>query len=487
MQKSISSIISIFNLISILTLLFSSFLFAGAPDTLWTRTYGGTKDEYCYQVQQTSDGGFILVGSTSSLGTTEMPDVYVIRTDSNGDTIWTKTYGGDSTDIGYSIQQTSDGGFIITGSTNSFGDSNDDVYLVRIDSIGDTLWTRTYGGAKMDKGSSVQETSDEGFIITGETLSFGVYQFTLYLIKTNSNGDTLWTKMYGEYITRGNSIDVMSNGDCIITGMTLPTGSSYSDVYLIRIDSNGDTLWTKSFGGTDTDEGYSVQQTNDGGFIIAGQVESIDIYLIRTDINGNQLWAKVFGGDGSDLAYSAQQTSDGGFIVAGHLYRSNRINLDVYLIRTDSNGDTLWTKTFDNSDWDVGYSGQQTSDGGFIIAGYTMAGVPLSRDFYLIRLDKDSTGIQDEIPFNFLNPNDFIVSYNNNNLISIRYTIQYSSSVNLSMYNISGQLVKTLFNEYKNAGNHTINFKTDNISAGVYYFKLYAGESSYTQKAVVVK
>ena len=283
MQKSISSIISIFNLISILTLLFSSFLFAGAPDTLWTRTYGGTKDEYCYQVQQTSDGGFILVGSTSSLGTTEMPDVYVIRTDSNGDTIWTKTYGGDSTDIGYSIQQTSDGGFIITGSTNSFGDSNDDVYLVRIDSIGDTLWTRTYGGAKMDKGSSVQETSDEGFIITGETLSFGVYQFTLYLIKTNSNGDTLWTKMYGEYITRGNSIDVMSNGDCIITGMTLPTGSSYSDVYLIRIDSNGDTLWTKSFGGTDTDEGYSVQQTNDGGFIIAGQVESIDIYLIRTD------------------------------------------------------------------------------------------------------------------------------------------------------------------------------------------------------------
>ena len=477
-----------FNIISLSILLFSSYLFAGAPDTLWTRTYGGDNMEIAYSVQQTSDGGFIIVGSTGSVTTGYK--VYLIRANNNGDTLWTKTHREIG---GYSVQQTSDDGFIITGNTLPSGSGISDVYLISTNSNGDTLWTNSFGRDSSDEGFSVQQTSDGGFIIAGYTKSFGAGGRDVYLIKTDSDGDTLWTKTYGgEYNEWGRSIKNTSDGGFIIAGGTASFGDTLFDVYLIRMHSNGDTLWTKTYGGDSSDGGNSVQQTSDGGFIIAGWTESFgagqnDIYLIQTDSNGDTLWTRTYGGADNDIGTSVQQTNDGGFIIAGYTRSFGAGDYDVYLIRTNSNGDTLWTKTYGGDDRDIARSIQLTNDGGYIIAGDADSFGAGDYDVYLIRLDKDTTGIQDDNPNNFLNPNDFIVSYNNNNLISIRYSIQHSSSVNLSMYNISGQLVKTVFNEYKSAGDHTINFKTYNISAGVYYFKLTAGESSYTRKAVVVE
>jgi hypothetical protein len=155
-------------------------------DTLWTRTYGGTSDDAAYSVQQTSDGGYIVAGTTSSFGAGG-EDVYLIKTDVAGDTLWAKTYGGIHNDDGYSIQQTSDGGFIVAGQTNSFGSGGYDVYLIKTNAYGDTLWTRTCGGADDDCGQSVQQTSDGGYVIAGETYSeAGGYD--VYLIKTDDSG-----------------------------------------------------------------------------------------------------------------------------------------------------------------------------------------------------------------------------------------------------------------------------------------------------------
>ncbi|MDD2891182.1 MAG: hypothetical protein PHE49_11190, partial [bacterium] len=233
------------------------------------KTYGGENNDYGYSVQSTSDSGYIIAGYTNSFGFGNV-DVYLIKTDSLGDTLWTKTYGGTQNDYGYFAQQTNDNGYIIAGYTNSFGAGGVDVYLIKTDSSGDTLWTRTYGGVNQDYGRSMQQTKDSGYIITGYTNSFGAGGADVYLIKINSSGDTLWTKTFGgsgsDY---GHSVQQTKDSGYIIAGYTNSFGTGLSDIYLIKTNSSGDILWTKTYGGSQNDCGYFVRQTQDDGYIIA--------------------------------------------------------------------------------------------------------------------------------------------------------------------------------------------------------------------------
>ncbi|MCK4307458.1 T9SS type A sorting domain-containing protein, partial [candidate division WOR-3 bacterium] len=222
-------------------------------------------------VQECAGGGFIIAGYTLSFGAVD-PDIYLIRTDVDGDTLWTKTYGGT---FGNSVQECAEGGFIVAGS------SAGDVYLIRTDADGDTLWTKTYGGANGDYGISVQKCAGGGFIIAGATSSFGAGSQDVYLIRTDSDGDTLWTKTYGGTgFDDGWFVQKCAGGGFIITGYTWSFGAGKADVYLIRTDSDGDTLWTKTYGGTEWDLGNSVQECASGGFIITGSSAG-DVYLIR--------------------------------------------------------------------------------------------------------------------------------------------------------------------------------------------------------------
>ncbi|MCK4306892.1 hypothetical protein KAW50_01540, partial [candidate division WOR-3 bacterium] len=219
---------------------------ADAPDTLWTKTYGGTYFDYGESVQECAEGGFIIAGATKSFGAGSY-DIYLVRTDANGDALWTKTYGGTDYDWGKSVEECAGGGFIITGYTYSFGAGMDDVYLIRTNSNGDTLWTKTYGGTGNDGGYSVQECADSGFVIAGATGSFGVGYYNVYLIRTDVDGDTLWTRTYGgtDYDC-GESVQECASGGFIIAGETKSFGAGSWDVYLIRTDADGDTLWTKT-------------------------------------------------------------------------------------------------------------------------------------------------------------------------------------------------------------------------------------------------
>jgi hypothetical protein len=354
------------------------------------KTYGSVYPDYGYSVQQTSDSGYILVGYTTSFVTGRV-STYLIKTDERGDTLWTKIYGGIIHNEGSSVDQTTDGGFIIAGDT-TYGTSNGDIYLIKTTANGTPLWAKTYGGPGNDKASMVRQTTDGGYAILG-TYNYSNGPSDVYLIKTSNNGDTLWTKTYGgagqDY---GWSLQQTTDGGYIIASQTGSFGTGVDDFYLIKITANGDTLWTKTFGGTTDDGGWTVRQTSDGGYIVAGYTASFgaggyDVYLIKTDVTGELVWAKTYGGSGNDVAETVQQTTDGGYIISGGTYSFGSGGEDVYLIKTNSNGDTLWTRAFGSIYGEHGFSAEQTLDGGYVVAGYTLGGGAGYADLYLIKTD----------------------------------------------------------------------------------------------------
>jgi len=314
-------------------ILVANFVSAQPPDTLWTKTYGGNNEEEGYGVYQTSDGGYILTGETYSYSAGQA-DVYLVKTNIDGDTLWTKHYGGIQIDYGYSVKETIDGGYIVTGFTSSFGLGGYNFYLIKTDNNGDTLWTKTYGGQDNDYAYEVHQTLDNGFIIVGETVSYGNGSQVL-LVKTDVSGDTLWTKTYGgSGNEQGYSVKQTTDGGYIITGGTTSYGYGNTDVWLIKTNSNGDTLWTKTFGGTMGDFGRSVQLTNDNGFIIAGYTNSLgpetyDYYLVKTNANGDTLWTHTYGNPYvNDYGRSVHQTDDDGYIISGYA----GYTYDLYLV-----------------------------------------------------------------------------------------------------------------------------------------------------------
>ncbi len=359
------------NFIAFLSLtLISSLSFAQAPDTIWTRVYQGSES---YEVQQTAGGGFIIVGYYRI--TASNRDAILIRTDSDGDVIWTRTFGGDSIEVGYSVHQTTDGGFIVAGYTRSFGAGGMDYYLVKTDAAGNAEWTKTYGGTGDDIAKSVRQTSDGGYIIVGQSET-GINLEDTYLVKTDSAGDTLWTRRLSvDNRNYAECVRQTYDGGYVVAGWCEPLAFP-RDVFLIKVDSSGNQLWAMLYDAGSDDHAYCVEPTPDGGYVIAGECHnasngSDDALLIKTAANGTYSWISSLGGSHAQYGYSVALSSDGGYVIAGQGSNQGVLSDDAMLIKVDSAGTQLWYHRWGGADSQRIKCVSATADEGYITSGRT--------------------------------------------------------------------------------------------------------------------
>jgi hypothetical protein len=357
------------------TLFVVAIAYAGcdAPPSSFHHKLGGPGIEVGNSVRELADGGYIIAGYTSSFGAGQ-EDAWLIRTDKAGDTLWTRTLGGPGNDFAWDVLPTDDGGFMTVGFTNSFGAGGDDVYLARTDSEGTPIWTRTYGGLGDELAWALHSTADGGFVVTAQTTSYGAGERDIYILRIDAAGDTLWTTVLGgPGVDRVFATVPTADGGSVFAGITSNETVGGLDASLVRIDSVGDVVWARTYGGEGNDIGHGVATAPNGGFLLVGYTDSFgagnnDIYLVRTDGDGEVIWTEFIGDAGDDRAMMAVPTSEGGFAIAG--YASGTAEYwSVRLTAISGSGDQLWSESFGSPGTDRGVMLQETSDGAYIFTG----------------------------------------------------------------------------------------------------------------------
>ncbi|MEW5922830.1 MAG: T9SS type A sorting domain-containing protein [Candidatus Zixiibacteriota bacterium] len=474
-------------------------LYICAQDYIWATNHGGIYNDGSFEGVPTPDNGYAILGSSYSYGA-GLYDVYLIKLGSAGNVIWSKTYGGAETDQGYSIDNTDDGGFILAGSTRSFGSGARDVYLIRTDDAGNILWSKSFGGVLDDQARSVRVTSDNGFIICGTTDSYGQGYSDLYLIKTDSLGDTIWTRAYGGAGGEsGSAVRETMDGGFIAIGSTGSFGEGYSSVYVVRVDADGDSLWAYAYGGAKADNGYTVELSGDGGFLLAGGTASFgagytDGYLIKIDANGNVAWEKTYGGAMDDRIYSICLALDGTIMLTGSTDSFGAGKGDIYMVKTNPVGNPILTRTYGGSKTDYGRMIFQEASTNYILVGESYSYSVGGSDVYVIKLDGAATPIYEDDPD--LLPSDYELAQNYPNPFNLSTNIEYvlprHSSVSLTIFNILGQVVHEWNFEFQQAGAHVIRWEGDDnngreTASGIYFYRLSAGEFSETKKMALIK
>ncbi|MES2138281.1 MAG: PKD domain-containing protein [Bacteroidota bacterium] len=347
--------------------------------TTFMRTYKAIGMNGGLALAETSDGGFVGTGQHQSSGAGSC-DIYVYKVNSCGYPQWFKTYGGISDDGGMCIQQTSDGGYIVAG-LSTLGAGDVDIILLKLDAFGNVVWSKVFGGGTNDYGLYVQQTSDGGYIVTGFMSGLGFGAEDVALIRTDTNGNLLWQKEYGGAGSEwGSYVEQTSDGGYKIAGYTNSFGAGGFDLYVLKVDGSGNLQWSKTYGGVGAEGssqwGISGKITTDGGFMLCGNTTTYgaggnDVMMIKTDSMGNLQWAKTYGGGLEEQPRSSTQTSDAGFIISGYTTSFGAGDLDAYLIKTDSMGNLLWSKAYGGAAYDKGSMVRQAPDGGYALSVVT--------------------------------------------------------------------------------------------------------------------
>ncbi|HQW22825.1 MAG TPA: T9SS type A sorting domain-containing protein [Bacteroidia bacterium] len=342
----------------------------------WEKLFSAKNTDVFRSVQEVPSGGYVVAGYTSD-STASDSDAYVVRMTTSGDTLWTyrQNIGLSKKDLFYKVINTADGGFALCGYTSSITGISDDILIVKLTSSGQMTWTKTIGGSGRDRAQDIVELSNGSFAIAGYTTSPPALYYDAFLYKIDANGDSLWFKRYGTAVyDDANSVRSLSNGGFLLAGQST-NGANGFDLFLIRTNDSGDTLWTKKFGTAGTDNADYIAVGTDGYFLAGGTngagVGGDDGYVVKTDTSGSVLWSKTYGGSQPDDFHRIEITMDGGLIMSGTTSSTGPLQPNIWLLRANSTGDSLWSKSFGGDNHDHGYSADETSDGGFIVVGHT--------------------------------------------------------------------------------------------------------------------
>ncbi|MFQ6613084.1 MAG: hypothetical protein ACE5D2_08300 [Fidelibacterota bacterium] len=318
---------------------------------IWQRRLGGNSTDRANAIIQARDGNLLVAGETYSFGQGTY-DMWLINLDVDGNISWHRTYGGSGIERAYDLCQAQDKGFVLTGFTEAPGRGSSDVIILKTDSLGNQEWSQTYGGEGIDRGYGICNLGNRGYAIAGYTTSNTSGGLDMLILRVDKNGYKLWEINYGgKKDDQARAILFTSDGGLIVAGGTYSEGSGLEDLICLRLDLEGKVLWKKVYGGKLSDGATAVAETVDGGFILTGYTESEsagyqDVWLLKLDNNGDQLWSRTFGGPTTDEANAVKQTSDDGYIVSGLSKSTGYRETDVWVIKTDSQGRKEWDQVF---------------------------------------------------------------------------------------------------------------------------------------------
>ena len=391
-------------------LLLASLLFLSCFITLTTaqaatsgkHTYGGDQYDVISSSAKTPDGGYVMVGTSGSYGVAG--DFWLLKTDADGNLQWNRTYGGDAGDFGLGVINSNTGGYVLVGSTYSYGAGEDDIWLIKTDAQGNMVWNRTIGGPKDDYSWIVIANQGGGYTLAGYTYSFSNGDDDVLLVQVSEEGTLHWMQTYGGVgDDRGYTVIATKDGGYLLTGYTNSTGAGDDDLWLIKTDYKGAMQWNRTYGGAGLDLGYVVTQTSDGDYVIVGGTTTYgacstatigpygvmaNAWLLKVDSGGNPLWHQTYGVGSSDCTWSLLGCSDGGYMLAGYTssYSANG-RVEAWLFKVDAEGKEQWSKSY-GGDFDCyGWNVLQTQDGGYAFAGNTQDECGVSGDGFLYLTD----------------------------------------------------------------------------------------------------
>ena len=481
----------------ILTIIGVMPLRAQAPDIAWTKTFGDSMYQWAWHVEETSDSGYVVTGYTYN-PVDDYRDIYIVKLKQNGDSVWSKIVGTeDCEDVGQSTKQTSDGGLIVAG--YKYGDCGTilaDFYVMKLDALGNLIWDKTYDyDTTTDYAYDICQTLNGGFIVIGFSYyysdSLGEYDWGINIVRTDAAGNKLNHFLEVRTGTQHlNRVVATSDSGAIAVG-------SAGGILIVKIDKNGNIAWRQKYGGTGS--GWEILELPEGGYMAFGErgynpPENDDFWLLRLDTLGDTLWSKRYRNPADNSGYGLDRTSDGGFIMCGEAYRDGTGPKDMYLVRADAAGDTLWTKTIGGDQYDYAYCVKQTMDGGYILAGRTESYGAGDFDYYVVKLNPDNPSAVDDVTTP--RPTAFYLGANYPNPFNPGTTIEYAldrrATVRIDIVNLLGQTVRTLVDDLKEAGSHRITWDgTDNAgrpaATGVYLYRLQADGAVKARKMLLLK
>ncbi len=460
------------------------------PDTLWTRMYGGDDVDMAACIQQTSDSGYIIAGRYS-FGNNN--DCYLVKTDQFGNVMWTQSFGEGGTDKANSVQQTSDGGYIVAC------EKSWNYWLVKVDRNGDTLWSRTGPeGFAYD----VQLDHDGGYVVLGSTNEFGALNDDFMLTKYNASDSLLWRQIYNNPgIDWGLAVSPTMDDGYIMVGRHFDMDPNESNGYVVKTDSIGNILWDYTFGVVGYGSASGVVETLEGDYVVAGTmttsgVNSTQSIIIKLGAAGDTIWVRTLNALGINHAYDVRLTSDGGYIVTGMVSPLATVNLAYLLFKMNSDGDTLWTRVYNAHGLAYATSGLQTTDDGYVIAGY--ASVPHRYiDMYVVKTGPEGgsavpLGANMGVPGNYVMhpvyPNPF------NAMAVVKYEMPITGAVRVGVYDVLGRKVATLMDGQMGTGSHQVVWDAGEMPSGLYFVQMSArtpmgtaGDFQQVRKVVLLK